>query len=329
MLSMITVIFSSQSRMIKGPLSRMVKEVLPEHDDLNYVSVDMSFSKMIDLSNECLSLPLGYDKKAVIAENFYYLSKTREKKKLIKGDDDSPLIDFFKNPDPLIYLYLLVYSDSLDEKSSYYKALEEGGAKFVSVASFSESQWYQFIPQFFGKRGSSIEQSAVGELLNRTGGDYSLFIQEGNKLISYANGEQVTLAMVKQLVSAPLEDDIFLLSNSLMKGDRASALRVFKDIQTISSSGNGISLMNMLANQFIFLDQVRYLDRRGLEAFDIANKLKASVGRIKASLYNVKKVSSSCLHKAIEQLYSYQSQVFSGKMNDKLALELFVANFEL
>lgn len=326
---MITVIFSSQSRMIKGPLSRMVKEILPEHDDMNYVTVDMSFSKMIDLTNECLSLPLGYDKKAVIAENFYYLSKTREKKKLLKGDDDASLIEFFKNPDPLIHLYLLVYSDSIDEKSAYYKALEEGGAKFVSVASFSEAQWYQFIPQFFGKRGATIEHEAIGELLSRIGGDYSLFIQEGNKLISYSNGEEITLRMVKELVSAPLEDDIFLLSNSLMKGDKASALRVFKDIKTVSSSGNGISLMNMLANQFIFLDQVRYLNRRGFEAFDISNKLKASIGRVKASLYNVRKISSPCLHRAIDQLYAYQSQVFSGKMNDGLALELFIANFEL
>lgn len=307
----------------------MVKEVLPEHDDLNYVTLDMAFSKLIDLSNECLSLPIGYDKKAVIAENFFYLAKTKEKKKTLKDDDEGPLLAFFKDPDPLINLYLLVYSDSLDDKSIYYKALEEGGAKFVSVASFDENQWQQFIPKFFEKRGGLIDDDAVSELRERTNGDYSLFIQEGNKLLAYANGETVNIKMVKQLVPAPLEDDVFVLSNALLKGDKKQALSIFKDMQVKGSTANAIPLMNLLLNQFVFLDQVRYLSRRGLEAYDISLKLKCSVGRVKASLFNIRKMTSPCLHRAIEQLYFYESNIFKGRMNDKLAFELFVANFEI
>lgn len=326
---MINVFFSSQSRMLKGPLQRKIKEVLPEHDDLNYVKVDMSISKMLDLSNECLSLPLGYEKKAVIAENFHYLAKSKTKKKLLSGDDDTPLIDFFKNPDPSIELFIMVYADSLDEKSVYYKALKEGGCSFFGIAAFDESDWQKFIPQFFEKRGNKIAQDATTELLERIGGDYSLFIQEGNKLLTYANGQPITLEMVKMMVSAPLEDDIFVLSNALTKGDKQQAMHVFKDMQVKGSSGGAIPLMNMLSNQFIFLDQVKYLYNRGYEVFDISTKLNCSPGRVKASLYNVKKMSASCLHKAINQLYYYQSSVFQGKMTDKLAFELFLANFEL
>ncbi len=326
---MINVLFSSQSRMLKGPLQRMIKEVLPEHDDLNYVKIDMSTSKLLDLSNECLSLPLGYEKKAIIAENFYYLSKTKTKKKLLSGDDDEPILSFFKNPDPNIELHLLVYSESLDEKSSYYKALQEGGCKFSGVTAFDQNDWQTFIPRFFEKRGGSITQEATTELLERIGGDYSLFIQEGNKLLAYANGEKVTLEMVKELVSAPLEDDIFVLSNALTKGDKQLALHVFKDMQVKGSSGDAIPLMNMLCNQFIFLDQVRYLYKRGFDVFDISKKLNCSTGRVKASLYNVKKMSLTCLRRALNQLYFYESSVFQGKMTDKLAFELFLTNFEL
>lgn len=326
---MITVIFSPQSRMIKGPLGRMVKENLPEHDELNYVTLDMSTTKLIDLSNECLALPLGYEKKAVIAENFHYLSKTREKKRLLKGDDDEPLIEFFKDPDPAILLYLLVYTDTLDDKCEYYKALQEGGAKFMEVAAFDEKQWRSFIPRFFEKRGVQIEDGAANELLTRTGGDYSLFIQEGNKLIAFANGEPVTLKMVQDLVTAPLEDDIFALSNALTRGNKKEALHIYKDMNVTSGSGTGIPLMNMLANQFIFLDQVKYLHYRGMEAIDIADKLKCSTGRAKACLFNVRKMSDGCIHRAIDELYRYQSFVFQGKMSDRLAFELFLTNFEL
>lgn len=328
-MTVITVLYSSQSRMLKGPLSRLIKEVLPEHDDLNYVDVDMSFAKLIDLSNECLALPIGYDKKAIVAENFFYLAKTREKKKLIKGDDDEPLLAFFRNPDPLIHLFILVYSDSLDEKSVYYKALAEGDAKFLPVASLDSNQWQAFIPKYFEKHSASIEELAVNELLERTGGDYSLFIQEANKLLAYTNGDPIRLVDVQQLVPAPLEDDIFLLSNALTKGDKKTALHIWKDMQVRGSASNAIPLMNMLANQFVFLDQIRYLYRRGMEAYDISSKLKCSLGRVKACLYNVRKMASPCLHRAINQLYVYQSSVFQGKMTDKLAFEMFIANFEI
>ncbi len=326
---MINVLFSSQSRMLKGPLQRMIKETIPEHDDLNYVKIDMSTARLLDLSNECLSLPLGYDKKAIVAENFYYLSKTKTKKKLLSNDDDEPLLNFFKNPDPNIELYLLVYSESLDEKSSFYKALQEGGCKFSGVTAFDQNDWQNFIPKFFEKRGTKIMPDATTELLERIEGDYSLFIQEGNKLLAYANGETVTLDMVKKLVSAPLEDDIFVLSNALTKGDKQLALHVFKDMQIKGSSGGAIPLMNMLCNQFIFLDQVRYLYKRGFDVFDISKKLNCSPGRVKASLYNVKKMSPICLSRAINQLYFYEMNIFQGKMSDILAFELFLANFEL
>ncbi len=326
---MIYILNSSQSAMLTVHLNKMIKESLPEHDDLNFVKIDMSTSKILDLSNECLSLPIGYEKKAVIAENFHYLASSKTKKKLLNGDDDAPLLDFFKNPDPCIELYILVYSDKLDERSAYYKALKESGSKFFSIKPFDESDWQKYIPTFLSKKGCIITPDAITELSDRINGDYALFLQEGNKLATYANGETITVDTVKQLVSAPLEDDVFALSNALTRGDKLQALHVFKDMQTKGSSGGAIPLMNMLSNQFIFLDQVRFLYKRGYDPIDIAAKLNCSPGRVKASSYSIRKMSANCLHRAINQLYRYQSYVFQGKMNDILAFELFLANFEL
>lgn len=324
---MIQVIYNPQSRMCKTALRKMLKNDLPEHDDMNYVEVDMGKERLLDLANECLALPLGYDKKAVVAENFYYLEKSKTKPKLIKGDETESLIAFFKNPDPAILLYILVYAETLDDSSELYKALKEGGATFNVVGSFTPDQWPAVVAHFFEKRGIEIEQNAIQELVDRVGGDYSTFLNEGQKLVSYSNGDPIKKEIVEMLVSQPLEDDAFQLSNALTRGDKKRAFTVYKDLKV--KNVRGITLMNSLAKQLTFLHQVQYLNAKGFSSQAIAKELGCSVGRANASLYSVKKMKDNSLEKGIESLYQAQLSVMSGKTDEDLAFNLFLANFDL
>lgn len=324
---MIQVIYNPQSRMCKTALRKMIKTDLPEHDDMNYVEVDMGKDRLLDLANECLALPLGYDKKAVVAENFYYLEKSKTKPKLIKGDETETLVSFFKNPDPSILLYILVYADALDENGELYEALKEGGAKFNVVGSFTSDQWPAVVTHFFEKRGISIEQDAVSELIERVGGDYSTFLNEGQKLVSYSNGDPITKKTIEMLVSQPLEGDMFQLSNALTRGDKKRAFAVYKDLKV--KNIRGITLMNSLAKQLVFLHQVQFLYSKNVPNQNIAKELGCSVGRVNASLYSVRKMKEKSLEKGIESLYEAQLSVMSGKTDEDLAFNLFLANFDL
>lgn len=324
---MIQVIYNPQSRMCKTALRKMIKTDLPTYDDMNYVEVDMGKERLLDLANECLALPLGYDKKAVVAENFYYLEKSKTKPKLQKGDETESLITFFKNPDPSILLYILVYADALDEHSELYEALKEGGAKFNVVGSFTPDQWPTVVSHFFEKRGLSIESDAVQELVDRVGGDYSTFLNEAQKLASYSNGEPVTKKVVETLVSQPLEGDMFQLSNALTRGDKKRAFSVYKDLKV--KNIRGITLMNSLSKQLVFLHQVQFLYSKNVSNQNIAKELGCSVGRVNASLYSVRKMKDKSLEKGIESLYEAQLAVMSGKTDEDLAFNLFLANFDL
>lgn len=324
---MIQVIYNPQSRMCKTALKKMLKMELPEHDDMNYVEVDMGKERLLDLANECLALPLGYDKKAVVAENFYYLEKTKTKPKLIKGDETESLIAFFKNPDPAILLYVLVYAENLDENGELYQALKEGGAKFNVVGSFTPDQWPTVVSHFFEKRGITIEPAAVSEIVERVGGDYSTFLNEGQKLVSYSNGEPITKEIVETLVSQPLEDDMFQLSNALTRGDKKRAFEVYRDLKV--KNIRGISLMNALAKQLVFLHQVQFLNSKGNSSQNMAKELGCSVGRVNASLYSVRKMKENTLQKGIESLYEAQLSVMSGRTDEDLAFNMFLANFDI
>lgn len=313
--------------MVQGALRKLVAASFPEKDDMNYVAFDMGVSSLLELSNELEALPLGYDKKCVVAENCFFLAKSRSKPKLQKGDDYKPFLAFLNSPNPAVDLYLLVYSDVLDERSPYFQALLKDGAKINPVKEFSPQEWREFIPRFFEKRGSKIAPNAIRELQNRIGGDYALFLSEGQKLLAYAAGAEITPEDVKALVSEPLEDDAFRLSNALSKGDVKDALSIYRDLRT--QGVEPVSLTRLLANQFRFLNEVRYLNEKGYSNGQIAQNLMASQFRVNISLESIRKMKDESLNNALESLYQCELSIMSGKLDSDLAFSLFLVNFTL
>ena len=324
---MIQVLYCSEGRMLKRVLKKLVSSTLENKDDMNYVCWDMAETKLIDFYNEAEALPLGYDKKVVVADNFFYLTKSKTKPKLQKNDDEEPLLAYFESPNPFVQLFLLVYADSLDEKSKFYKALQKGGAKFSQVGLLSEDEWKTYCVNFFSKRGSSITLEARDFLLSRTKGDYSLFLNEADKLLSYALGEEITAEMVEKLCGSPLEEDVFQLSRALSKGDKGTALAIFKDLKVKNTSA--VTLLNLLAKEYRFLNEVAILQKEGADAYTIARELIASPGRVNACLYTLRKLSARKIGECQEMIYQSLLSIMQGKMSEELAFNLLLSNFPI
>jgi DNA polymerase III subunit delta len=323
---MIQLLFSPQPRMVKGALKKLMATSCPHPDPMNFVSLDLGVHLVKEVADECLSLPLGYDKKTVVAENCFFLEKGRSKPKYQKGDDPKALLAYLTNPDPSIDLYLLVYSDTLDEKGDFFKALLADGAHINPVSEFTKEQWHDYIARFFAKRGISIDNLAIAEIEDRIEGDYARFLNEGQKLAAYSGGAPITKKDVETLVSEPLEDDAFKLGNALSRGDIKNALRIYQDLQVFSAEP--VALIRLLANQFRFLNQVRYLQSSGLSNSQIAGALQSSQMRVNIALDNLRKMSEESMNNALDGLYECEKSIFLGQ-DPELAFTLYLTNFSL
>jgi DNA polymerase-3 subunit delta len=325
----ITIIYSNEPRLAKGGLKKVLKTEFPERDDMNYVSLDMAVTPITALAEECEYIPLGYDKKAVVAENCFFLQPRSGSQKLLKGDKPEALIEYLQNPNPEVYLYLLVYSDTIDEKGEIAKAVKAAGAVYSPVSSFTEQQWYSFIPRYFEKRGSSIDRPAVQELIERIGGSYGAFLNEAAKLLAYSyDTHRITVDDVRALVPAPLEDNAFRVSDALTKGDNRSAIAIYHDL-TKSKSFDEVSFIILLANQFRFLNQVNHLSQHGRSDREIASNLKASQARVSFSRRTASRLGALTIRRALEGLYETEKSILTGKVGKELALELFLAEFTI
>ncbi|MCF0117789.1 MAG: hypothetical protein HUJ61_07070, partial [Bacilli bacterium] len=92
---MVYLIFGSQYPLIKRTIGKILKERIEFQDDFSVVKFDMDKTEIDDALIEAEMLPLGYERKAVILDNFKFLNKslTKEGKECAQK-----VITFIENP---------------------------------------------------------------------------------------------------------------------------------------------------------------------------------------------------------------------------------------
>ena len=332
---MIQVVYSSDPQLALLGLNKVIKATFGEElTSMNSVTLDMSQNTMADLAEECLNLPLGCDKKAVIVKNCFFLlppSRGRNALKIQKGDKEEAFLSYLDNPDPSIYLYMAVYGDNIDSKGKYGQRLTSLGIKPSAVNAFSESDWKSFVPAFFEKKGVRITTDASNELIRRLSMDYGRFLVERQKLLSYASlTGTLNLDDIKTLISEPLEDKSYMLSNALTKGDVKEAFHIYNDLKI--QGYDEVSLLIQLANQFRKMNMVSFLLKQGKSYGDIASTLSSmrmSVYQVRAIANNLRKMKINAPSIVLEKIYETEKSIFTGEMDAPLAFSLFLANFPL
>ena len=318
---MIYLVYSKESEMARRTALKIVKEHYPKRDEGNFISLNMAVTPVATLVDECNAFSLMAEKKGIFAENCAFLAKEGKGKKT-KDKDLLELASYCEHPNEEIDLFLVVYAKELDEKSPIVQAISKTGfTKEVPVPS--EEEWISYAKRSLAKAGASIDDDAARELVKRIDGNYGRFLAELSKLDAYANNGRISVEDIRLLVTPKEEDDTFQLSNALIRGDIESALKIYYDLK--KHSIEEISLMNMLASQFRFLDQVQYLYSNGMNKFDIAKQLGASPYRVEICIKNLRGMKAHTNKRILERLYRTEKAVLTGSQNGEFAFTLFLS----
>ena len=313
--------------MAKKAAKRILDKECPVKDEFNYVSFNMAEHTPDEIADECEMLSLIAEKKTIVAENCAFLSNEGKGKGKKKADPSlKKLTDYCLNPNMNVDLYLLVYSETIDLANPVVSAIKTTG-EIKEVPMPTEREWFSAASKYFAKRNCPIDDKALQEFLRRIDGDYARFLTEREKLCAYANGEPITLPVIKMMVSPKLEDDAFQLSNALLRGNRRAAIRIYRDLKMHSI--DEVRLIGVLANQFRFLDQVHFLDGKGYSTMEIAEELNCKPMRAEIALRNIAGISPTGLLQAQEELYHIDKAILTGEEPAPFAFERFLSNFSL
>ncbi len=321
---MIYLIYGVQNVMINNRIKKIVKERLPFTDALNYVNFDLDNATLEEALNEASYLPLGYDNKLVVIKNCYFLkSQTRGKNKNDSTKDSALLYRYLKKDNRECDL-ILVYPDvDLNLNSDLFKLIQEKGKIFKLTVE--KNDWYPYVYRYFTESLKiKIDRDAIEELIVRVKGDLNIFVNEAQKLALLT--DHVRYEDVVNIVSRPLEDNLFNLFNYLMNNDSTSALKLLDDLYF--DGVEPVNLISMLANQFRVLLEIIYLCTKKMSNTEIATELKINEVRVKILKRYLYTMSLSSLMNTLDELYWIDYKIKSGQVDRFIAFKMFVINFK-
>ena len=311
------ILYGELYPMIRKHLNKILKERLGQIDDFNVTKIDFEESSLDEIEYESSSLPLGYEKKAVVVDNAHFLTKDVEQK------DEEKIIEILKKSQDDIDLIFIHRDINVDKKGKIFSFIKENGQIFEFL-NIEKDEWPIYIRKYFKNKNVEITSEAINELATRVDGDLTRFINEAEKLCLYKNS--ITLTDVELMVSKPLEDDAFQMSNALFRGENGVAISIYRDLKLLEQKFVD-ALVPMLASQFRFISEVCFLDSKGLEKEEIASELGVSPVRVKIALKNSKNISRKQISNALDKLYNLDLQIKSGQIDRSYGLELFLINF--
>ncbi len=322
---MVILYYSTDAQMAYSMGKKHAHKLEPKRNEFNFVSLNMAVTTLNTLYEECEMIPLGFESKTILADGCYFFAKTKTKPKLLPDDSYDKMSSYLSNPNMQVNLIFTCQAEKIDEKNPLVSLIKKVGViKEVTLPKPNEYQAY--MERYFSSRGCSIANDAANELINRVGSDYGRFMQEIDKLASYANGEQISLANVEKLVAGKDEDDVFALSNALIRGDIKKSITIYRQLKLTSI--DEVPLIGMLASQFRFMDMVSFLDNRGLDSNATARELKASPYRVEITLRNLYRAKKGDVARVIEMLYQADKDILSGRCSGPYAFERFLANYK-
>ena len=161
--------------------------------------------------------------------------------------------------------------------------------------------------------------------IDKVGDNISILINELNKIFMYKLDDKIILeADIDKLTIKNLEEDIFKLTDFIIKKDKFNCFKLYQDF--LNNNYEETYLIGLLASQFRFLLQVKLLCNQGKNKDEITNILSVHPYRVKLAINNLYSYSLEELTKNLNNLFILDKDIKTGLTNKRVAMELYLAN---
>ena len=277
----------------KGQFKKLVHQ-LPEFN----VSIFENAVEAQNLVSALQTLPLASPHRLVICHEVI--------------GDTSPLAGYLINPNPsTIFVFV---SNKLPENLSKLVSKFE----IVDCSKLNEAHIAQWVNSKLNETNAKIEEAAMRKLLAYCNNSLTRINLESQKLAAFKAGAIVTVDDIENLVEPQAEYQIFELSDAVGK---KQAGRVADILAKLSASNMPpITLLGMLYSHF------RRLLFCAIDPHnpDLAKNLGVKDYAVKMAKQNAAAFTPKRLKAICDLFHTLDTNIKTGKINDKLGLDYFV-----
>lgn len=307
----------------------ILKKIGYDPSDLNYSYFDMKEASYAEVELDLVSLPFFADEKIVILNHL--LDLTTAKKRNLTDEDLKQFENYLENPSESTRLVIFA-EGKLDSKRRLVKLLKRD-AQIVETTTPKEQDLKRYFSSQAQELGLHFLGDSLGQLLLKSGYDFGELQKNLALLQAYKEDGQITLQDIEEVVPKSLQDNIFDLTQMILKRQIDQARNLVKDLRL--QGEDEIKLIAILLGQFRMFSQVKIFSEEGQSESQIVASLSELSGRkvnpyqVKFALRDSRRLSLSFLKQAmttfIETDYAIKSGTYEKDYLFDLAL-LKVAN---
>lgn len=320
------VFFGREQYLIDWAIGAIVKKYInPATAALEYSKMNGAEVTWQDIQSSCETLPMLSEKRVVLISDFGPL--TGAKSKNIGEDEEKALADYVKDlPETTLLIFT---SETADKRKRLYKAIADCGGAY-EFGPLSRALLTGTIEKRLAQAGKRARSSAISAFIDHTGyfdkdTEYTMFNLENDlkKAVAHAVGEEVTAEDFLGVVAGNIDTDVFAMLDAVSRGNKPEA---FLRLHNLLDSGeNAYKLLSLICSQFEIMVSARELQEEGATVPVIQKTLGVHEFRLKKALQCSERYSIARLKEILAGAYEVDKNIKSGLLDQRLALEMFVA----
>ncbi len=290
-----------------------LKYALTNPDDtMNFSSFegdDLNVKEIIDLAE---TLPFFADRRVILIE---------DSKLFKKGGDE--LGDYMAElPETTYFVFV---EEEVDKRSKLFKAVGKCG-NAIEFGKQTDETLMKWVGGRINKEGKNITQAAYQSFIAKTGTDMQNIEKELEKLICYTLDKDVIEPEdVEAITTEQISNKVFEMVDAIASHKQKHAMDLYYDLLALKEAP--MRILFLITRQFQILLTVKVMSNQGFGNKDIASKAGCPEWAVRKYQGQAKSFSLEQVKQAIADGVSYEEAVKTGRMNDQMAVEMFIVQY--
>lgn len=294
--------------------NRLIDGIRGEDNDFNYNYFEgnkIDEQEVVDLAE---TLPFFADSRLIVIENSGLFKRA--------AGDLAEYLDHLSETTHIVFV-----EEEVDKRGKLFKLLKSQG-RVTELTVQKTEDLCRWIGGLFKKDEKRITAKTAQYLIEKVGDDMFRLQSEVEKLIAYTRGrDMVTEADIEAICITQITNQIFDMVDAVANKNQKKALEYYYDLLALKEPP--MRILFMLARQFRILYQVKSSDRSGLSNAEIGKKCGVPPFAVKKYQAQGKHFNQKHLRSIIEEAAEIEESVKTGRITDKLAVEVFIVKYSM
>ena len=302
---------------IEGYLKKLYRDKLVaailnnSEDTMNYNHYDGKGVDVSEIIGIAETLPFFAEKRVIVIEN----------SGLFKSSND--LADYLKSmPDTT---HIIFVEEEVDKRNRLFKTVKEIGT-ISEMNGMDEQNMKLWVATILKRDKKQITSDTISYLFNKVGMDMQNVETELEKLVCYAyDRDVITVDDIEEVCTTQIQSKIFAMIDAIGMKQSKKAFELYGDLLALREKP--MTILYLVTRQFNILLQVKELSSMNFDKNTIASKAGIPPFAVQKSITQAKNFSKKVLMEALEFSVQIEEQVKTGRLSEKLGVELLIVRY--